>query len=205
MFSTSSIWSPQRMTGLSAVIGSWKTIDMRAPRSSRSRASPAARRFSPSRRIFPPLTGSAFGSRPMIACAITLFPDPDSPTRHRISPRLTAKDTPLTACPRSAPGGSAMARSSTSSVFRSRLSYSLGHLWIQCVAQPVAEDVDREHRDREEDAREEHVVRIRDELDASLGHDVAPGGDVGREPDPEEGEDRLEQDGERADVGALHE
>ena len=35
--STSSIWSPQVITGFSAVIGSWKIIDMRVARSSRSR------------------------------------------------------------------------------------------------------------------------------------------------------------------------
>jgi hypothetical protein len=37
--STSSIWSPQVMTGFSAVIGSWKIIDMRVQRSSRRRDS----------------------------------------------------------------------------------------------------------------------------------------------------------------------
>jgi len=35
------------MTGLSAVIGSWKIIDMRVQRSSRSRVSPAASTFRP--------------------------------------------------------------------------------------------------------------------------------------------------------------
>jgi hypothetical protein len=45
--STSSIWSPQRMTGLSAVIGSWKIIDMRVQRRSRSRASSRRARCSP--------------------------------------------------------------------------------------------------------------------------------------------------------------
>ena len=48
VFSTSSICSPQVMTGLSAVIGSWKIIDMRVQRSSRRRVSSAASTFSPS-------------------------------------------------------------------------------------------------------------------------------------------------------------
>ena len=81
------------MTGLSAVIGSWKIIDMRAPRSSRRRSSPAASRFSPSSRILPPETGSVFGRSPMIVCAITLLPEPDSPTRHRISSFSTSNET----------------------------------------------------------------------------------------------------------------
>jgi hypothetical protein len=45
---TSSICSPQRITGLSAVIGSWKIIDIRVQRSARSLASPAASSASPS-------------------------------------------------------------------------------------------------------------------------------------------------------------
>ena len=39
--STSSIWRPQLITGLSAVIGSWKIIDMAVQRSSRRRLSGA--------------------------------------------------------------------------------------------------------------------------------------------------------------------
>ena len=42
MRSTSSIWSPIVSTGFSAVIGSWKTMPMRSPRSARSRCGLAA-------------------------------------------------------------------------------------------------------------------------------------------------------------------
>ena len=88
VFSTSSICSPQVMTGLSAVIGSWKIIDMRVQRSSRSRVSSAARMFSPCSRISPELGFSALASRPMTVKAITDLPEPDSPTRQTISPRI---------------------------------------------------------------------------------------------------------------------
>ena len=91
------------MTGLSAVIGSWKIIDMRVQRSSRSRSSSAARMFSPSSRISPPVGFSALASRPMTVKAITDLPEPDSPTRQTISPGLTVKLTFSTAWARSAP------------------------------------------------------------------------------------------------------
>ena len=85
------------MTGLSAVIGSWKIIDMRVQRSSRSRVSPTVRMFSPSSRISPEVGFSALASRPMTVKAITDLPDPDSPTRQTISPGLTVKLTFSTA------------------------------------------------------------------------------------------------------------
>ena len=113
--STSSICRPQVMTGLSAVIGSWNTIDMRVARSSRSRSGRAFATSSPSSRMLPPVTGSAWGSSPIIACAMTDLPEPDSPTRQTISPRSTLKDTLCTARRRSLPAGRATDRPRTSS------------------------------------------------------------------------------------------
>jgi len=108
--STSSIWSPQVMTGFSAVMGSWKIIDMRVARSSRKRARGACVMSSPCSRMRPLRTGSCLGSRPITPCAMTLLPEPDSPTRQTISPRPTSNETPRTAVSRSPPLGSAMLR-----------------------------------------------------------------------------------------------
>jgi hypothetical protein len=106
--STSSICRPQHITGLSAVIGSWKIIAIRAPRRVRSRAAPARSRSSPSSEIRPAdATSSPLGRRPMTACAVTDLPEPDSPTTHRISPRPTSRLTSSTANGRSPPRGSA--------------------------------------------------------------------------------------------------
>src|SRR5437868_14039552 len=194
------------MTGFNAVIGSWKIIAMREPRRRRRRAALASVSASPSSRISPPASSSVFGSSPMIAWAITVLPEPDSPTRQSRSPRSTLKDTPFTACGRSAPGGSRTVRPLTSSVLIEHLASHarLRHLRIERVAQAIAQHVDRQHRDGEEHAGEEDVMRIGDELHAPLGHDVAPGRNVGRQADAEEREDRLEQNGKGADVGALH-
>ena len=86
VLSTSSICAPQLMTGLSAVIGSWKIIDMRVQRSARRRFALACSRSSPSSRMRP-ATGVSWplGKRPMMLCAVTDLPEPDSPTRQRIS------------------------------------------------------------------------------------------------------------------------
>ena len=42
----------------------------------------------------------------MIECALTDFPEPDSPTTQTISPGATLNETFSTACGRSAPSGS---------------------------------------------------------------------------------------------------
>ncbi len=44
-----------------------------------------------------PRTSAAAGSRPMTASASVVLPQPDSPTRPKISPSLTSSDTSCTA------------------------------------------------------------------------------------------------------------
>ncbi len=108
MSSTSAIWSPTFMTGLSAVIGSWKIIEMRSPRMRRISAGDLSSRSSPSSSTRPAVAVSCpGGSRPMTACAVTDFPEPDSPTTQTISPGATANETFSTAFRRSAPVGQA--------------------------------------------------------------------------------------------------
>ena len=94
----SAIWSPTRMTGLSAVIGSWKiiAIDRAADLSAAGRAMPSRGprpRTAPGRRR----SRRAGGSRPMIARSVMLLPQPDSPTSPNASPGPTVNDTPSTA------------------------------------------------------------------------------------------------------------
>ena len=87
-----------RMTGSSEVIGSWKIIEMALPRMRRisalgepdelAAAQPDAA-FDSAR--------AASGTRPMMESAVTLLPQPDSPTTPRISPRVEVQLTPSTA------------------------------------------------------------------------------------------------------------
>ena len=146
------------------------------------------------------------GSRPMTACAVTDLPEPDSPTRQTISPAPTANETSSTALARSRAGAAAhrQALDVEDGLAVSHRHIAPRQLRIERVAQAVAQHVDGEHGEREEDAGEEDVVRVDAEQGAALGHDVAPGRRLGRHADAEERQDRLDQDRGGADEGALH-
>ena len=101
----SPIWRPTRMSGLSAVIGSWNTIATRRPRSARHSSGDLARRSSPDNSMRPPTTDRPGASNPMTAEAVTDLPDPLSPTTHRISPAARVSETSSMAKARSAPRG----------------------------------------------------------------------------------------------------
>jgi len=85
-------------TGFRLVIGSWKIIAIRLPRMSRIAASSSASRSWPSKRMLPSTTrAGGEGRRRRIDCAVTLLPQPDSPTTASVSPGAMEKDTPSTA------------------------------------------------------------------------------------------------------------
>ena len=98
--STSVSWKPTVNTGFSDVIGSWKIIEMSAPR-----RSPQLARRTGSTRLRPPnriwLAGSTIefsgGSRPRIASEVTDLPLPDSPTSATVEFLGMSKEMPLTA------------------------------------------------------------------------------------------------------------
>ena len=87
-------WSPTVCSGESEVIGSWKIIAMRPPRSLRiSSPSPSSLIMSTgsgatgSRNSIEPLTiWPRFGKRRSIVLAVTDLPDPDSPTTASVRP-----------------------------------------------------------------------------------------------------------------------
>ena len=77
-------------TGLSEVIGSWKIIAMRAPRTSRIATSGASRfrsaleqDLAASRRV----DRQMLRQEPHDRLPVTVFPQPDSPTMPNVSPR----------------------------------------------------------------------------------------------------------------------
>jgi hypothetical protein len=94
----SRICRPIVSTGLSDVIGSWKIIEISLPRIVRISASESDRRSRSPKRIEPPTMrpgGQAISRR--IDIAVTLLPQPDSPTTASVSPASTWIDTPSTA------------------------------------------------------------------------------------------------------------
>ena len=98
-FSTSSSWKPTLNTGLSDVIGSWKIIEISAPRMSRSSGFDRLSRSRPSNSTRLPgwMIEFSGGSRPSSASDVTLLPDPDSPTSATVELRGTSKEIPFTA------------------------------------------------------------------------------------------------------------
>ena len=97
MRSDSMIWRPTFMTGFSAVIGSWKIIEICRPRISRNPASDIARKSRPSNRIWPfGSTSWRRGDSPTIERDSTVLPEPDSPTMPSVRPASRVNDTPST-------------------------------------------------------------------------------------------------------------
>jgi hypothetical protein len=130
--SDSPIWSPTVNTGFSDVMGSWKIIEMRLPRTSRMRASLACTRSSPWNSTRPSrMRPGGDGMSRSSASAVMLLPQPDSPTTHRVSPARTSKSTPLST--------SAWPRRVLNSTCRSctRSSASSGE-WVMAISVPSA-------------------------------------------------------------------
>ena len=193
--STSAIWSPTVMTGLSAVIGSWKIMAMRVPRRSRRRAGVALSTSSPSSSTWPALADSSRGSRPITAWAVTDLPEPEFADDADDLARADREGDVLDGvravraarqadreafdgedggggCRPSAPHTRLAKRGS--SVSRRPSPSMLTASTANARKTPGIED----------------VVGIDAEERAALGHDVAPGRRLRRDADAEEGQDR---------------
>ncbi len=84
--SDSAIWAPIRLTGLRAVIGSWKIMLSSAPHTGRSSRSLMADSSWPPKWTVPLRSTSRGGRRPMIERERTVLPEPDSPTIPSVLP-----------------------------------------------------------------------------------------------------------------------
>src|SRR5581483_9168061 len=92
---------PTVSAGLSDDIGSWKIMAILLPRMSRMPASSSLKRSRPSKITSPfSIRPGGEGIRRMIERAVTLLPEPDSPTSATVSPASMSKDTSSTAVSR---------------------------------------------------------------------------------------------------------
>src|SRR5258708_19470678 len=87
---------------------------------------------------------------------------------------------------------------------RSFAALPLLHAGIERVARGVADQVDAEDRDRQQQSRPEDQRRFYLKIGAALGHDVAPGRRLRTDAGAEERQDRLGENGGSANIGALH-
>src|SRR5882724_10394673 len=81
------------ITGLRLVIGSWKIMATSLPRTSRIACSGSVRRSRPASLMLPWIRPLSCGMSRMMERAVTLLPEPDSPTIATVSFAATSNDT----------------------------------------------------------------------------------------------------------------
>src|SRR3954454_12621405 len=152
--SVSRKWSETRMSGLSRVIGSWKISPSFGPRSARSCRRGIVTRSCPSNST-EPLRFAASGRSPRTPRPSVDFPQPDSPTRPSVSPRLMSNDTPSTArtAPRAVPYQTRRSRTERTA----SAGGASGRLLIGHPPLHVVDDVDRQQLTAAQDGVEQVV------------------------------------------------
>ena len=141
--------------GLRLVIGSWKIIAMSLPTSvARARASDSASRSRPAKRMrIGASRGPGKSIRPISASAVTLLPEPDSPTMPRTSPASTVEVDAVDGAERRR-CACRIRRVRSLDLEQRHASRSSLQLRVERVAQAVAHQVEGEHRDQDREARE---------------------------------------------------
>src|ERR671936_2957805 len=187
-------WRPIVSTGFRLVIGSWKIIAICRPRTRRSARWLRLRRSRPSKRAVPERTRPARGSRPRRARAVTLLPQPDSPTIPRVSPGPMSNEIPFTACPVPPPVQKWTRRASTLNKGSLRTPdrrppapaeeperfplaeppHPAAELRVERLPQAVADQVEAEHGDDDRDPRHDGEKRRRLEVVVHVGEHRPP-------------------------------
>src|SRR5919202_897584 len=184
-------WRPMVSTGFRLVIGSWKIIAICRPRTRRSARWLSFRRSRPSKRAVPERTRPARGRRPSSASAVTLFPQPDSPTMPSVSPGPISNEIPFTACTVPPPVQKWTRRSSTLSNGSlctadgapaeepERLPLAeppdaAAELRVERLPQAVADEVEAEDGDHDRDPRDDGEERRRLEVVVHVGEHRPP-------------------------------
>src|SRR6516164_6806866 len=135
---------------------------------------------------------------------VTLLPQPDSPTTASVSPGATEKETPSTARTTPSRVKKWVLRPSISSkdAGLGMGSHVAGEARVKRIAQAVAEQIDRQYRERQEEARKKDQIIGNLKQGPGFSHDVAPARDVGRSAGAKERQDGLGEHGGCADIGA---
>ncbi len=108
-------WKATVNDGFRLEVGSWKIMAISAPSSARRSRCAIARRSRPAKKSRSALTRPGSSTRPSSDSAVTLLPDPDSPTIPTTSPGAIEKLTSSTATRDAPPAANSTRRRSTSS------------------------------------------------------------------------------------------
>src|SRR5271165_3554816 len=144
--------------------------------------------------IRPAAMRSGGSSRPMIAAPVSDLPAPDSPTMPNTSPGAIAKliSSIAVSIPRRV--GSSTRKFST----RKSASGMSAQFRIERVAQPVAQEIDRQDQNRQHDSRENRDPPVaREQIVVAIADQSAERRLGRRQPDPEKRQCGLGQNGER--------
>ena len=125
------------MVGFKEVIGSWKIIAISFPRMDCISRSLFSKRFSPLNRIEPSLTIALFDNNCITLLAVTLFPDPDSPTKARVSPFCKVRLTPRIACTSPAKVLKWIRKFSIDKIVSLIRILLIFHFRVKCITKPV--------------------------------------------------------------------
>src|SRR6185437_11747075 len=179
-WTASAICLPTVIVGFSEVSGSWKIMPISLPRTCRRSSSLSLLMSLSLSRMLPPTIEPPVGSRFMIDSAVMVLPQPDSPTMPSVSPGSTYSEMSSTAC--------TVERFSLISVRRLSIcnsgatrSPTLPALkpGLEGVAERVADEVERDARDDDREARrinQPPVVRAGLNVLQPPGQHVAPVG-----------------------------
>src|SRR5919202_3352756 len=184
-------WRPIVSTGFRLVIGSWKIIAICRPRTRRSARWLSRRRSRPSKVADPERTRPARGRRPRSASAVTLSPQPDSPTMPSVSPGPMSNEIPFTACTVPPPVQKWTRRSSTERSGASGTAedapaeeperlplaeppHAAAELRVERLPEAVADEVEPEDGDHDRDPRHDGEERRRLEVVVHVGEHRPP-------------------------------
>src|SRR5215831_13298348 len=153
-----------------------------------------ASKSSPAKRMRPPSWRALRARMPSTALASVVLPQPDSPTRPKISPRRTLRLTPSSTLA----GPTSVANETRKPSTSSRLSAGVATSdpGIENVAQAVTQKIEAHHNDEDgKPGGEREPPGLGEEL-ARFGDHAAPLGCRGRSTEAEEAERAGGQDGE---------
>src|SRR5918995_1451160 len=210
--------------GLSDVIGFWKIMAIRLPRIRRIASSGTSSSGVPANPTLPATMRPPDGRRRMIALAVIVLPDPDSPTMPTTVPRRTVKptlssarrggsrrrwsSTVRSATSRSTSPGmrlwSVRASGTTRSFAESIISSHGSHVRIENAAETVADEVECQRDDDNDDARHEDDMRSGGDRPLAGVDHIAPVGRRWTGTEPEEAQARGHEDHEPNQHGGVN-
>src|SRR6478735_8589738 len=139
-----------------------------------------------------------------MASAVTVLPEPDSPTRPTVWPGSSWNDAPSTALTQPALVENETVRLSTCSSVTQLLLPDRGAVGAQRLGQTVAEEREREHGDGDRRTWDVHQVRRLAHIRVGGRQHGAPRGRGRLHAQAEEAEARLDGDGDAEEDGDLH-